>query len=184
MNGILIILGIIIAIVLVLLLIALLLPKHYSVTVSEVINQPKSRVYEYVRLFQNQPQYSEWLKADPDLKFEILGEDGTQGAMIKWKSDHPDKNKNVGKGEQEIKLLDTNKIEVELRLIEPMPATCKIVNSFLDKAQNATEYTCTFYAYAKFPVNLPSYLFGRSFIRKTQQKTLRNIKTILEQQHL
>lgn len=181
MNLILVILGIIISLVLYLLLLALLLPKHYSVTVREVINQPKNVVYDYVRLFQNQPQYSEWLKTDPELKFEITGEDGTKGAILWWKSDNPDKNKNVGKGEQEIKMMDADKIEVELRLLEPMPATCKIVNSFLDKNNNSTEYECTFYAYTKFPVNLPSYLIGRRFISKTQQKTLNNIKHILEQ---
>lgn len=83
-------------------------------------------------------------------------------------------------GEQEIKRMNENDIEVELRLMKPMPATCKVVHSFIEKGNDKTVYTCTFYAYAKFPINLPSYLFGRGFIIKTQQKTLRNIKAIVE----
>lgn len=181
MNILFLILGVVVALVLLLLLVALILPKNYSVSVSETINKPKNTVYKYVSLFGNQPQYSEWLKADPDLNPTVVGTDGTVGAILNWESHNADKNKNVGMGEQEIIKMDDNSIEIELRLIKPMPATCKLVHNFAEKGINQTEYTCTFYAYAKFPINLPSYLFGRSFIIKTQQKTLRNIKAIVEQ---
>jgi hypothetical protein len=164
-----------------LLVLALVLPKHYSVTVAETINQPKSVVYDYVRLLGNQPFYSEWLKADPDLKPWVEGEDGKVGAVLKWESYNEDKNKNVGMGEQEIKGMDDNSIEVELRLIKPMAGTCKLENIFVEVSKNQTTYTCTFSAYARFPINLPSYLIGRHFIRKNQQQTLRNVKDILEQ---
>ncbi len=181
MSVVFIILSIVAAIVLLFLVVALILPKHYSVTVSETINKPKKAVYEYVSLLSNQTQYSEWLKADPDLQPTVTGTDGTVSAVLKWESHNEDKNKNVGMGEQEIKRMDENNIEVELRLLKPMPATCKLINNFVEKGISQTYYTCTFYAYAKFPINLPSYLFGRSFITKAQQKTLSNIKAIIEQ---
>ncbi|MFT3822807.1 MAG: hypothetical protein QM731_02760 [Chitinophagaceae bacterium] len=166
--------------VLLLLLLALFIPQSYSVTVSEVINKPKYIAYQYVSLFQNQIQYSEWLKADPDLRPEVVGADGAVGAVLKWESYNEDKNKNVGAGEQEIVRMDANNIEVELRLQKPMAATCRLINNIIEQGSNQTLYTCTFYAYAKFPVNLPSYLFGRRFIRKAQQKTLNNIRSIIE----
>lgn len=181
MNFVFIILTVLVAIVLVFLVAALILPKHYSVTVSETINKPKKTVYDYVSLFRNQTQYSEWLKPDPDLQPTVVGTDGTVGAVLKWESQNKDKNKNVGTGEQEIKVMTEDNIEVELRLIKPMPATCKLVNHFVETGINQTKYTCTFYAYAKFPINLPSYLIGRKFITKAQQKTLSNIKFIVEQ---
>lgn len=180
MSTLLTILSIVAGIVLLLLLVAAILPKHYSVTVSETINRPKNTVYNYVSVFLYQIQYSEWLKADPDLEPTVEGTDGAVGAVMKWESHNKDKNKNVGTGEQEIKQMDENNIEVELRLIKPMPATCKLVHSFAETGISQTKYTCTFSTYARFPINLPAYLFGRSFIRKTQQKTLGNIKTILE----
>ena len=181
MSVIFLVLSIVTVIVLLLLLVALILPKHYSVTVSEIINMPKKSVYDYVSLLSNQTQYSEWLNADPNLRPTVVGTDGTVGALLKWESLNEDRNKNVGMGEQEIKRMDESIIEVELRLIKPMPATCKLINNIVEKGINKTYYTCTFYAYAKFPINLPSYLFGRNFIIKAQQKTLSNIKTIVEQ---
>ncbi|NCU06331.1 MAG: polyketide cyclase, partial [Chitinophagaceae bacterium] len=131
MSIVLLILSIVAAIVLFLFVLALILPKQYSVTVSETINKPKKTVYDYVRLFNNQTQYSEWLKADPDLQPTIIGTDGKVGAVLKWESCNEDKNKNVGMGEQEIKRMDEDNIEIELRLIKPMPATCKLVNHFV-----------------------------------------------------
>lgn len=183
MNTLLLIASGIGGIVLLLLILALFIPKQYSVSVSERINRPKATVYRYVSLFQYQTQYSEWLKADPDLKPEVVGTDGTVGSILKWESHNKNKDKNVGKGEQEIKNMRDDEIEIELRLIKPMAATCKLMHSFEEPGDNQTEYSCTFYAYAKFPVNLPSYLFGRAFIKKTQQKTLRNIKEIVESKY-
>lgn len=177
----LIILSVVVTVVAILLVAALFVPKHYSVTVSETINKPKELVYHYVSLFDNQMQYSEWLRADPDLKPVVMGEDGTIGAILRWESNNRDKNKNVGTGEQEIKKMDSSTIEIELRFIKPLEATCKLVNNFIESAPGITLYTCTFYAYAKFPINLPNYVIGRRIIKKTQQKILNNIKTIVEQ---
>lgn len=171
----------VLAIVLFLLVLALFIPKHYSVAVSQTISKPKDVVLEYVSILKNQIKYSEWLKLDNTLQPDIVGLDGTVGAILKWESNNEDKNKNAGKGEQEIKSMDANRIDIELRLIRPMPGTCKLTNYFAENEAGETLYTCTFYAYAKYPVNLPSYIIGRRFIRKAQQQSLDNIKAILEQ---
>lgn len=180
MHPVFVILLVLVAIIALLLLVALVLPRNYSVVVSETINKPKEVVYNYVSLFKNQPYYSEWIKTDPDLRPAVTGTDGTVGAVMSWESHQADKNKNTGKGEQEIKRKDADTIEVELRLIQPMPATCKLLHEFEETASNQTRYTCTFFGNAKFPINLPAYLIGRKFIAKTQQKTLGNIKEIVE----
>ncbi|MCW3161703.1 SRPBCC family protein [Chryseobacterium oryctis] len=181
MDIIITILIILVCIVVTLLILALFIPKHYSVTVSQTINRPQKDVFEYVSILQNQLKYSEWLKSDDTLKPEISGTDGTVGAILKWESNNEDKNKNTGKGEQEIKSMDDNNIDIELRLIKPMPGICKLQNNFLETETNKTLYTCTFSAFAKYPINLPSYLIGRQFIKKAQQKTLNNLKSILEE---
>lgn len=171
---------IITGIILILLTLALFIPKHYSVVVSETIDRPMQTVRDYVSLLQNQIQYSEWLKTDPDLLPTITGIDGTVGATLKWESHQTDKDKNVGMGEQEIKSVSDHTIDIELRLIKPQTATCKLRNQFAEHDKLRTIYTCTFYAYAKYPVNLPSYVIGKRFIKRAQQKTLQNIKAILE----
>lgn len=172
-----------VALILLLLIWAFILPKHYSVTVTQTINKPKDVVFDYIRLFKHQTEYSEWLKKDPELHTNITGEDGVIGSMLRWVSFNEDKNLNVGIGEQEIINMDENQIEVELRLIKPLEGNCKLIHKFVSPTINQTSYTCTFKAYAKFPTNLPAYLIGRHFIKKTQQKTLFNVKAILESLH-
>jgi hypothetical protein len=175
------ILTVLIGIIVALLVLALFIPKQYAVAVSQTINKPQQTVFNYISLLHNQLTYSEWLNSDTTLKTTIIGKDGTVGATLRWESTNEDKNKNAGKGELEIKRLDDHHIDMELRLIKPMPGVCKLHNHVMESGNNQTLYTCTFHAYAKFPVNLPSYLIGRRFIKKAQQQTLDNIKSILEQ---
>lgn len=163
-----------------LLVMAWILPKQYSVTVSNRIGRNKPIVYEYISILQNQLTYSEWLNADRKLISSVIGEDGTEGATMIWESNNEDKNKSAGAGEMEIKSMTDDTIEVELRLLKPMPGICRLVNHFESIGDGSTIYTCTFHAYAKFPINLPSYLIGRRFIRKAQQRTLDNVRMIIE----
>lgn len=75
-----------VALILLLLILAFILPKHYSVTVTQTINKPKDVVFDYIRLFKHQTEYSEWLKKDPELHTNITGEDGVIGSMLRWVS--------------------------------------------------------------------------------------------------
>lgn len=163
------------------LIIALFIPRHYSVSVSQRIRRPKKDVYDYISRLQNQPVYSEWLRHDSSLRPELEGIDGTVGATLRWNSTLKDKEKSSGKGELIIRNMNENEIDIALNLIEPMPGICQLLNTFTAVDENVTSYRCTFSAYARYPINLPSYLIGRHFIRKNQQKTLDNIKQILEQ---
>lgn len=175
-----IILGVFSSTVFLLLVLAFFIPKQYSVEVSILINESVLNVHNYVSKLRNQVKYSEWLMADPNLQFEMVGTDGKVGAVLRWESHNEDKNKNVGVGEQEIIELSLNKMEIELRLTKPKSGVCKLTNRFVESGINQTLYTCTFYGYAKYPINLPSYLLGRRFIRRVQERSLENLKTILE----
>ena len=96
-------------------IIALFVPRSYTVSVSETINQPKQIVFDYVRILGNQTDYSVWVMADPDLKPEIIGTDGMVGAIQRWNS----MLSNVGEGEQEIIALSSDRMDVELRFKRP-----------------------------------------------------------------
>ena len=65
---------------------AIFIPRQYTVSVSETINKPVNEVYDYMRILNNQQQWSEWVKADPNLKPDITGNDGTIGAIQHWNS--------------------------------------------------------------------------------------------------
>lgn len=157
-------------------IVAIFVPTSYTVSVSETINQPRQVVYDYVRILDNQKDYSVWVKADPNLKPEITGVDGTVGATQKWNS----KLDEVGEGEQEITALSPDKIEVDLRFKRPFESTAKAANIFEEIAPNQTKITSEFYGAEDYPMNLPAYLFGRKMIAEAQAENLKNIKNILE----
>jgi hypothetical protein len=173
--------GIVIVILLALpFIIALFIPRTYTVSVSETINQPKQVVYDYVRLLDNQKQYSVWVMADPNLNPVITGTDGTVGAIQRWNSKISD----VGEGEQEIIALSPDRIDMEIRFKRPFEGTSKAADIFESVSENQTLLTVEFYSNESYPMNLPSYIFGRKMIKKDQIKNLKNIKRILEQQQM
>lgn len=160
----------------VLLLIAAIMPKQYEVAVSRVYPFPRNVVFEHVRKLENQLSDSEWLNSDAGVQYSIEGKDGESGATLKWKSTTLDKKRSVGSGEQEIDQISDSAMEVTLRLVEPMPATCTLRHLFETTEDGQTRYTCVFFACAKFPINLPAILIGKGMIRKKQEKTLENVQ--------
>ncbi len=157
---------------------ALFTPKQYTASATITINKPASVVYDYMKILKNQEQYSEWVKADPNLKPEITGTDGTVGAEQKWNS--PDDN--VGEGIQKITQLTSDRIDVDLTFIRPFESKAKAATIFKSISENETQVTSEFYAEEAYPMNLLSYVMGKKMIEKTELKNLQNVKEILEKQ--
>ena len=170
------ILVVIVAIIAFLLIIALFVPKNFEVRVSQTVNQPKQMVYDYLRLLDNQKEYSVWVMQDPNLNPEISGTDGTVGAVQKWNSKMDD----VGEGEQEITALSPDRIEVEIRFKRPFEGKARAANTFKVISENQTEVISEFYSEGKYPFNLMAYFFGRPMMEKAEKQNLDNVKRILE----
>ena len=166
----------VIGLVILALIAAAIMPKDYSVSVSETIKKPKAEVYDYVKIFANQKQYSEWIKPDPNVNLVITGVDGTVGSKSSWKSDNSD----VGEGSQTITAMTENQIDIDLEFVAPMAGTGKVVNTFESKDSTTTVFSVTTKFDAPFPLNLPSILFGKPIIEDTEKKIMANITTILE----
>ncbi len=158
------------------LLIALFVPRKYTISVAENINKPKSTVYDYVKMLKNQEYYSEWIKADPNLRPEITGEDGSVGAIQSWNS----KINDVGEGTQTITAITDDRIDTDLNFIRPFKGTAKTAQIFTAIDSNSTKLTTEFYSNAAYPMNLMSYLFGRKMIEEVSKKNLANLKKIIE----
>ncbi|MGV8092739.1 MAG: SRPBCC family protein [Mangrovibacterium sp.] len=156
--------------------VALFIPRSYTVSVSETINRPKQEVYDYVRILKNQEEYSVWVMQDPNLHPEIIGTDGSVGAIQRWDSKLDD----VGEGEQEITALTPNRIDVDIRFKRPFEGAAKASTIFNAISDRQTQLISEFYSNESYPINLPSWLFGRKIIREAQIKNLQNIKRILE----
>ena len=167
---------VILGIIAFLLIVAIFVPKSYTVSVKEVINKQKSEVFEYVRMLENQKQYSVFVLADPDLNPQITGIDGTVGAIQKWNS----KLDEVGEGEQEITAITPDRIDVDLRFKRPFEGNAKAANIFRSISENQTEIISEFYSNDRYPLNLMSYFIGRKMMKDSETQNLQNIKKILE----
>jgi hypothetical protein len=159
------------------LIVALFVNGEYSVRKTVEINRSSDDVFEYVSLLKNQDEYSVWAKMDPNMKKTFTGTDGKVGFISAWDSD----NEEVGKGEQEItKIIDGERIEMELRFIEPFEAND---NGFINTesiGDNKTKVTWGFDGKIGYPWNLMLFMDMEGMLGPDLQEGLDNLKEILE----
>lgn len=160
------------------LIIALFVKKDYAVSREVTINKPKSEVFAYILMLKNQDNFSVWANRDPNMKKEYRGTDGTVGFVSAWES----QNKEVGKGEQEIKAIkDGERIDYELRFMEPFEATDNAYMTTEAVSDSSTKVTWGFNGRMPYPMNL--MLLGmdmEGMLGKDLQQGLDNLKVELE----
>jgi hypothetical protein len=160
------------------LLTALFVRKDYAVTTSVIIDRPAPEVFDYIKYFENQDNYSVWIRMDPDMKKVYRGVDGTEGFVAFWASENPD----VGSGEQEIvRLVPGERIDYELRFFTPFESTGS--GFMLTKAVNPgqTLVSWGFNGHMAYPANLMLLFMNmESMIAKDLQQGLDNLKIELE----
>jgi hypothetical protein len=116
MSIFLIILIVIAAVLAILLIAASRLHNEYTIERDITIARPGQEVFDYIKLIKNQANYNKWVMMDPDSKKVYTGTDGTVGFILAWDSE----NKQVGKGEQEIKnIIDGKQIDLAIRFVKP-----------------------------------------------------------------
>jgi hypothetical protein len=83
MNVIIIILLVVAAIIALLLTIALFMKKEHYVKREIIINAPRQKVFDFVKLLKNQDEFNKHAMAAPDRKREFRGTDGTVGYTMR-----------------------------------------------------------------------------------------------------
>ncbi|QRR03439.1 GNAT family N-acetyltransferase [Dyadobacter sandarakinus] len=164
-------------IIAVFLIIAVIMPKSYAVERDIVIHRPKGKVFEYLRSLKNQDQWSVWMQRDPNIVKEYIGIDGEPGFVTTWRG-----NKEVGKGEQEIKHVEEGKrIDTELRFIEPFKSTSNayMITEATDSASTRVRWGFTGAMPIPMNVMLP-FIDLDKMVGKDFEAGLKNLKTILE----
>ncbi|MEO6456286.1 MAG: hypothetical protein ABIN97_19575 [Ginsengibacter sp.] len=73
-----------------LLLIALFIKKEHYVKREIIINAPRQKVFDYIKLLKNQDEFNKHAMAGPDRKREFKGIDGTVGYIYAWSGNNPD----------------------------------------------------------------------------------------------
>src|SRR6185436_17821071 len=109
MNIIVTILLVVAGIIALLLIVALFMKREHYVNREIIINAPRQKVFDYIKLLKNQEQFNKHAMAAPDRKREFKGTDGTVGYIYAWSGDI-----NAGEGEKEIKsIIEGKRIETE-----------------------------------------------------------------------
>ncbi len=171
-----IILYIILAVVAVVLLAAAVMPKTIDISAQIVIDRPVNEVFNFVKLLKNQEKYSVWVMADPNIRIDYKGTDGTIGFISSWSSD----DKNVGVGAQEIKAIrEGERYDVELRFEKPFKATNQAFTTTTALDAGRTNVTTTFKGSNPFPMNLMIPMI-KSMLLKDMNKNMVNLKNVLE----
>ena len=175
MNTIITILLVVAGIIALLLLIALFMKREHYVKREIVINAPRQKVFDYVKLLKNQDEFNKHAMAGPDRKREFKGTDGTVGYIYAWSG-----NKNAGVGEKEIKnIIEGKKIEMEIRFVKPMQATAKIIMETESLSDDQTKVCWSNAGTLKYPLNILIPMMEKH-VAKDMDTSLSTLKNILE----
>ena len=163
------------SIIALLLIIALFMKKEYNINREIVIDAPRQKVFDYLKQLKNQDNFNKWVMADPNMKREFKGTDGTVGFIYAWNG-----NKNAGEGEQEIKILTEGKnIETEIRFVRPFEgiAYANMVTESVSDSQ--TKVTWSNASTMKYPMNIMLPMVEK-MLAKDMDTSLSTLKNILE----
>ncbi|MGF1637930.1 MAG: GyrI-like domain-containing protein [Cyclobacteriaceae bacterium] len=99
-------------------ILGLIVPKEYKVERTVSINAPDYVVMDHLRHLKKTDAWSPWADYDPNMVHSYNGKDGAPGASATWEG-----NKEVGKGSQELILVEPNRVESTVTFIEPWEST-------------------------------------------------------------
>jgi hypothetical protein len=175
MNILITILLILTGIIALLLIIALFMKKEHNVKREIIINAPRQKVFDFLKLLKNQDKFNKYAMADPNRNWEYKGTDGTVGFIIAWNG-----NKSVGEGEKEImKIFEGKRIETQIRFVRPMKTTANITFEVESLSDNQTKVYMSNAGTLKYPVNIMIPIAEKMF-PKDMDSSLSTLKTILE----
>lgn len=163
--------------------IGLFTPKSFSVEKEIEIALNEASTFNYLKQLKNQDNYSVWSSMDANMVKEYSGKDATVGFISKWESGI----KEVGKGEQEIISISEksknskNKIELEIRFIEPFQSNYNAYLSTDSIDLNKTKVTWGFKGRMEYPSNLFLLFMDMEHVLGPDlQQGLSNLKLELE----
>jgi hypothetical protein len=156
-------------------IIALFRKKEHYVKCEIVINAPRQKVFDYIKLLSNQDKFNTHAMTDPNRKEESKGTDGTVGYIYKWSG-----NKDAGEGEKEImNIIDGKRIEMEIRFVKPFKAIGYIIMDTESIADNQTKVSLSNEGLLKYPLNIMVPMVEKS-VAKGMKISLATLKNILE----
>lgn len=161
-----------------LLIIALFMRKNHYVRREIIINAPRQKVFDYIKLLKNQDEFNKHAQAGSDRQRDYKGTDGTVGYIYSWKGD-----KKAGQGEKEIKnIVEGKSVETEIRFVKPMSATATIIMDTESLPDNQTKLSWSNAGVLKYPINIMIPMMEK-MLPKDMDASLSTLKSILENNH-
>src|SRR4030095_471460 len=159
------------------LLLALFMKKEHYVKREIIINAPRQKVFDYIKLLKNQDEFNTGAMEDPNRKREFKGTDGTVGFIYSWSG-----NKDAGVGEKEIKnIIEGKRIETEIRFVKPMKTSAMIIMETESLSDQQTKVYWSNAGTLKYPLNLMIPMVEKS-VAKGMDIRFSTLKNILEKQ--
>jgi hypothetical protein len=162
-------------IVALLLIIAFFLKREHYVEREIIIHAPREKVFDYLRLIENQETFNTGAMADADRKKEFRGTDGTVGYIYSWRG-----NKDAGEGEKEItSIIEGKRIEMEIRFVKPMKTSAEIILETESLPGGETRVSWSNAGMLKYPLNLMIPMVEKHVV-KDLDISLGTLKRVLE----
>jgi len=175
MNAIIIILLVVGGIIALLLIIVLFMKKEHYVNREIIINAPRQKVFDFLKLLKNHDQFNKWATADKGRKEETKGTDGTVGFIYSWSG-----NKSAGEGEKEIKnIIEGKRIETQIRFVKPMRISSDEIMEVESLSNDQTKVSWSNAGILKYPLNIMIPIAEKNFA-KDMDISLSALKTVLE----
>jgi len=175
MNIVITILLVLAGLIALLLILGLFMRKEHYVKTEIIINAPRQKVFDYLRLIKNQDNFNKHAMAGPDRDRVFKGTDGTVGYIYSWSG-----NKDAGVGEKEImNIVEGKSIETEIRFVKPMRATSRMIMETTSLSADQTKVYWSNAGTLKYPFNAMIPMVERT-VAKDMDISLATLKTILE----
>lgn len=153
-----------------------LFARHdYHIERSIEIDASHEIVFEQVQLFKNFAKWSPWNSLDPNMKETFEGTDGQPGAVYKWEG-----NSDVGVGQQIIKSVTADLINIEVQFSKPWKTT---VPSFfkLEPVGKNIKVSWAIEFHIGFPWNgMAMFTDVNTGVGKDYERGLNNLKKVCE----
>jgi hypothetical protein len=166
---------ILVGIIVLIAILAFIVPTPFEHKAEVIIDKPKHLVFDYLRYLRNQDEWSVWGKADPNMKTEFIGADGTVGFIERWEG-----NRKAGKGSQTIsRIREDERIDFDFQFEKPFRLRNDVYFSTTTVNESQTKVVRSISGVSPRPFNLMFPLLKSSILRDFN-RSLQNLKTVLE----
>lgn len=153
------------------LIVAIFLPNKYKVERTTKIDKPVEFIYGYLSDFNNFRDWNPWTNLEPGHDYNVNGDSATVGQKYSWQG------KVIGKGEMiftDFKPFE--KIKSNIKFITPQEGKGLVEWNFKKENENTTNVSWSLEGDAEYPMGRYFSLMMDSFLGKSFQDGLNNLK--------